>query len=455
VALAVFMTNLDLWIVNVAFQDIRLSFPGSSLAHVSWVLDAYAVTLGATLVVAGRAGDRYGHRRTFLVGTAVFTLASLACALAPTLDVLIAARVVQGGGAALQLPSSLALLVAGVPAQRRIRATRAWASVGGLAAAAGPVLGGLLVAASWRWVFLVNLPIGLVGLVAGRRVLPHAPAHPKTKLPDPVAAVLVVVSVGSLVAGLLQGPSWGWTSAGTLSLLAVAVVGSAVVVRRCLTQPVPLVEPALVRARGFTGANLALFAFSIAFAIMLVSNALWCQQIWGYGPLRTGLAMAPGPVLVPLTTMASRRLVERVGPGVLATLGSLLFAAGLAWRALVADAQPAYVTDLLPAMIVGGIGVGLALGTLMAAGTTSLPSASAATGSALLNASRQVASGVGVAVLVTILTAWRPPASVEAYQAAWWVAAGLGVAAAVAAALLHVSQRRAPVAAPPLVELAS
>src|SRR6478672_12792048 len=145
VALAVFMTNLDLWIVNVAFQDIRLSFPGSSLGHVSWVLNAYAVTLGALLVVAGRAGDRYGHRRTFLLGTAVFTLASLACALAPTLDALIAARVVQAAGAALQLPSSLALLVAGVPVERRVRATRAWAAVGGLAAAAGPVLGGLLV----------------------------------------------------------------------------------------------------------------------------------------------------------------------------------------------------------------------------------------------------------------------------------------------------------------------
>jgi len=301
----------------------------------------------------------------------------------------------------------------------------------------------------------VNLPIGVLGLVAGRRVLPHAPAQPRTALPDPVAAVLVVVSVGALVAGLLQGPSWGWTSAGTLSLLTVAALGATVVVRRCLTQVVPLVEPALVRARGFGRANAALFVFSIAFAIMLVSNALWCQQIWGYGPLRTGLAMAPGPALVPLTTIASRRLVERVGPGALATLGSLLFAGGLAWRALVASPQPSYLVDMLPAMVVGGIGVGLALGTLMAAGTTSLPNASAATGSALLNASRQVASGVGVAVLVTILTAWQPPAAVQAYQASWWVATGLGLTAAVGAVLLHTSLRTAPATAPVLSEATS
>ncbi|WP_460461457.1 MFS transporter, partial [Angustibacter peucedani] len=126
VALAVFMTNLDLWIVNVALDDVGRSFAGSTLAHVSWVLNAYAVTLGALLVVAGRAGDRYGHRRTFLAGTALFTLASLACALAPTLDALVAARVVQAAGAALQLPSSLALLLVGVPAGGRVRATRAW-----------------------------------------------------------------------------------------------------------------------------------------------------------------------------------------------------------------------------------------------------------------------------------------------------------------------------------------
>ncbi|GAA4357169.1 MFS transporter [Angustibacter luteus] len=446
VALAVFMTNLDLWIVNVAFDDLTHSFPGSSLAHVSWVLNAYAVTLGALLVVAGRAGDRYGHRRVFLVGTAVFTLASLACALAPTLDVLIGARVVQAAGAALQLPSSLALLVAGVEVGDRVRATRAWAAVGGIAAATGPVLGGLLVEASWRWVFLVNLPIGVLGVVAGRRVLPHPQAHPRTALPDPVAAVLAVLGIGSLVAGLLQGPAWGWTSAGTLTLFALALVSSAVVVRRCLTQPVPLVEPSLVRARGFARANAALFVFSIAFAIMLVSNALWCQQVWGYGPLLTGLAMVPGPALVPITTIASRRLVERVGPGALATVGSLLFGLGFVWRATVSSIEPNYLVDLLPAMVIGGIGVGLALGTLMAAGTTSLPTASAATGSALLNASRQVASGVGVAVLVTILTSWSPPSAPDAYRASWWVAAGLSLAAAVGAAFLHASHRSGQVA---------
>lgn len=436
VASAVFMTNLDLWIVNVAFDDIAGSFGGSSLSALSWVLNAYAVALAALLVVGGRLGDRFGHRDVFLLGTAVFTIASLACALAPNLGILVAARVLQATGAALQLPTSLALLLASVPADRRLGAARAWAAVGGLSAAAGPVIGGLLVQADWRWVFVVNLPIGVAGVIAGLRVLPRVTAATHLPLPDLAGSVLLTVGVAALTAGVVQGPEWGWSSGGVLGLFVVSVVALAWFANRCTSHAAPLVEPVLLRARGFVVSTLALFVFSIAFAIMLLSNALWCQGVWGYSALQTGLAMAPGPALVPVVTVLTGRLVSRVGPGRVAALGSVLFAASFLWRAAVAETTPNYLVDLLPSMVFGGIGVGMALGTLMAVGATSVPADRSATGSAVMNTSRQIASSIGVALLVTILSS-SAPNDVGAFRASWLLAAALTLAAAAGALLIR------------------
>ena len=183
VVTAVFMSNLDLWIVNVALVAIGRGLHGS-LASLSWVLSAYAVTLAALLIPAGRLGDRIGHRTVFLGGMALFTLASGACAAAPDLAVLIAARTLQAAGAAALLPSSLALLLASFPPERRLAAARGWAAVGALAAVAGPVFGGLLVTLSWRWVFVVNLPVGLAAGIAARRVLPRPPGRDSGPVPD-------------------------------------------------------------------------------------------------------------------------------------------------------------------------------------------------------------------------------------------------------------------------------
>ncbi|POX58739.1 hypothetical protein C3492_36505 [Streptomyces sp. Ru62] len=205
VLVAVFMTNLGLLIVNVALPAMGETFSGgggggASLGSLSWVLNAYAITFAALLVVAGRAGDRIGQRPVFLIGIAVFTLASLGCALAPNLGTLVVARIVQAVGAAAQIPTSLALLLATVPTERRTQATRSWAAVGGLAAAAGPVAGGLLTAVDWRWVFAINLPIGITALVAGRSVLPKPAARETGPLPDLLGALLLISSVTALSA---------------------------------------------------------------------------------------------------------------------------------------------------------------------------------------------------------------------------------------------------------------
>jgi EmrB/QacA subfamily drug resistance transporter len=450
VASSVFMINLDLWIVNVALEAIGRDLPGASLAGLSWVLNAYAVTLAALLTVAGRAGDRLGTRRLFLLGTALFTAASAACALAPSLPALVAARVVQAAGAAMMMPSSLALLLASVPAERRHSAARAWSVIGALAAATGPVIGGLLVGASWRWVFVINLPVGLAALAAGRRVLPHPPERPREPLPDLVGSGLLIVAVAALTGAIVQGPGWGWTSGAVLGLLALAGVGLASFVWRCAHHPAPLVELALMRVRTFAVANAGVFLFSAAFAIMLLSNALWCQGVWHYSALRTGLAMAAGPAVVPFAAIASNRAVKRYGAGPVSAVGCVLFAAGLGWRTVAAGVTPDYVRDLLPSMLIGGAGVGLALSTLIASGTTALPPDRSATGAAVLNTGRQVASSLGVAILVAFLGSGTiRGAGVGAFDRAWIAAAGLALIGAVASLYLPAGGAERAAAARP------
>jgi EmrB/QacA subfamily drug resistance transporter len=437
VVLAVFMTNLDLWIVNVALPSMGASFPHSAtLGDLSWVLNAYAITLAALLVVLGRLGDRIGQRPVFIAGVIVFTIASAACALAPQLWVLVLARVVQAAGAAAQLPTSLALLLAAVPAERRTGATRGWSAVGGLAAAAGPVIGGLLVQIDWRWVFVVNVPIGILTVIGGLAVLPAPPARETGRLPDGWGAVLITVAVAALCGALVQAPTWGWSSGRTLTLLVVAVIAAAWFWRRSARHHTPLLELHLFRLPRFGLAGGGTFVFGVAFAIMLLSNVLWCQDVWHWTALRTGLALVPGPVLVPIVTVLTSRVVRRFGHGPLIAAGGVLFAAGMLWRTVFVSATPDYARDLLPSMILTGVGVGLAIGTLIAAGVQSLPERRAATGSAVVNSVRQVSATVGVAVLVTILGAHVDAGSVGGFRLAWIVGAALSILTSIVGLLI-------------------
>lgn len=437
---AVFMANLDLWIVNVALVAMGRSF-GGSLSGLSWVLDGYAVMLAALLIPAGRLGDRIGHRKVFLAGIALFTLASLGCAVAPDLAVLIVARLVQAAGAAAQLPTSLALLLAATDATRRMQSARTWSAAGAVAAVAGPVLGGLLVTLSWRWVFVVNLPVGVVVWLLGRRFLPHPPARDHEPMPDVLGSVLLVVALGALTGALVEAPTWGWTSARAIGLLAVAAVGTLAFVRRCHVNPAPMIELRLLRIRRFATANLATFLFGASFAIMLLSNALWCQDAWHYSALRTGFAMAPGPLMVPFVTIASARLVHRIGPGPVAAVGGVVFTLSQLWRVFFTATTPDYARDLLPSMILGGVGVGLALSTLVAVAATALPHHRSATGSAIVNSIRQVSSALGVAVLVTLLAG--SGGLRHDYRLGWTVAAGLALLSALAALLVTNGGRAA------------
>lgn len=421
---SVLMTNVDLWVVNVALESIGENLSGSSLAGLSWIVTAYAMTLAAFLIIAGRMGDRSGHRQIFLIGTAVFTLASLGCAIAPNLWFMIGMRILQAIGAAMQLPASLALLMASVSVDRRHSAARLWSSIGAVAAASGPVVGGLLIDFSWRWIFIINVPIGVAVIVLGIRTIPKTLAHSREALPDLVGSVLLALSIAAVTGGIVQGPEWGWTSPSVLGLLLVAIVAVAWFIRRCATQPVPLFELGIWRVRAFSIANISVFLFWISFAMQLLANVLWCQGVWQYSALKTGLAMAPGPALVPFVAIASNRAVRRFGAGPVIAVGAVLFAFGQLWRVFLAEVEPDYLRDFLPSMLLSGVGVGLAFSTLIASGSTALPGSRAGTGAAVLNTGRQIASVIGVAVLVALLgNSGIGDDSLGSFDVAWVIAA--------------------------------
>jgi EmrB/QacA subfamily drug resistance transporter len=294
VCAGVVMASLDLFIVNVALPQIARDLHEQSLGTLSWVLNGYAIIYAALLVLAGRLADRHNRKNGFLLGVAIFTVGSAACGAAASVPMLIAFRLVQAAGAALLTPTSLGLVLASYPAERRGGAVRAWTAAGGMAASLGPALGGLLVAASWRWVFLVNVPIGLAAIVAGWRQLPDVPGHAGPR-PDELSAVLVTAGVGALTLGLVRGGAWGWTSAATIGVLAGAVLVLALFVLRCLRHHNPLIEPDLFRVHTFSGASVAMLFFSISFGAMLLSIVLWMQDAWGWSALGDRARPRPRP----------------------------------------------------------------------------------------------------------------------------------------------------------------
>jgi len=438
VCAGVVLASLDLFIVNVALPQIARDLGARNLGELSWVLNGYAIVYASLLVFFGRLADRYRRDHGFLLGVAIFTAASAACAASSSVGMLIAFRLVQAAGAALLTPTSLGLVLASYDPEHRQGAVRAWTATGGLAAALGPVAGGLLVAASWRWVFLVNVPIGIAALLFGWRRLPSVPGHDGER-PDPLGVVLVTLGVGTLTFGLVKGSDWGWGSAsivGTL-LLSIALLG--LFALHCVRSRSPLVHPSLFRARSFTGASLVAILFSAAFGAMLLSVVLWEQGVWQWSALRAGLAIAPGPLMVPLVSFGvAGRIIARYGPGIAIALGSLAFGAGVAWWALAVTVDPNYVSGMLGGMILTGAGVGLVLPTMMATAAASLPPSSFATGSAVINMIRQTGLALGVAVLVAVLgTAdGRGASELGAFRAGWWAIAAVAVLGTVPALVL-------------------
>ncbi|MGP0049935.1 MAG: MFS transporter [Solirubrobacteraceae bacterium] len=442
VCAAVVLASLDLFIVNVALPSIARDLHQRNLGSLSWILNAYAIVYASLLVLFGRLSEGRSRQNGFLLGVVIFTAASAACGAASDLTMLVAFRIVQAAGAALLTPTSLGLILATTSSERRHTAVRTWTAVGGFAAALGPVIGGLLVAASWRWVFLVNVPIGLAAAGIGWWRLPDVPGHP-VKRPDAIAAALITAGVAALTLGLVEGNVWGWGSVRVVGALAGAVAMLIAFVLRTGRHHNPLIDPALFRIRAFTGSSVVALTFSVAFGAMLLSVVLWMQDVWGWSALHTGLAFAPGPLMVPVFAfLVAGRLIKRFGPGPVIGLGATVYAIGIASWALRAGLRPDYLGQVLPGTLMTGAGVGLVLPTFMATGASSLPPQSFATGSAVINMMRQVGLAIGVAVLVAVLgTPTSPGGELSAFQHGWTVIAAVAVCAAVAGAVLLGARR--------------
>ena len=457
VCAGVVLASLDLFIVNVALPDIARDLHTRSLGDLSWVLNGYAIVYAALLVLFGRLAESRRRENGFLLGVVIFTVASAACGAADSLTMLVVFRILQAAGAALLTPTSLSLVLATAAPERRQSSVRAWTAIGGLAAALGPVVGGVLVAASWRWVFLVNVPIGIAAVVIGWRRLPQVAGHPVPR-PDALGALLVTAGVAALTLGLVKGNDWGWGSAATVVTLAGSVVALSLFALHCARHHNPLIDAGLFRVRAFSGSSVVAIVFSVAFGAMLLSVVLWDQDVWGWSALRTGLAVAPGPLMVPLFAfVVAGRLIARYGPGPVIALGATVFAAGITWWALAVGLTPDYAGEMLGGMLLTGIGVGLTLPTFMATGAGALPPQSFATGSAVVNMLRQVGLAVGVAVLVAVIgTPDSRSAQLSAFQHGWIVIAATSLLAAVAGGSLlrrprhaRESDRRSGATAPP------
>ncbi len=440
VSAAAFLASLDLFIVNIAFPDVRRAFGTADLGAMSWILNAYTLVFAAFMNPAGRLGDRYGHRRIFLCGLAVFTLGSAACGLSETFAMLVSSRVVQALGAAMLMPSSLALLLAAVPASRRAVAVSTWSAVSAMAAALGPPLGGILVEISWRWIFFVNVPVGLLALVAGPLILAKT-AGTGAGVPDLFGALSLVVGVGALVWALIEMPVIGSSA----TALVVAAVGSgcalALAMWRSLRHPSPAIDLVAVRVLPMWSSCLALLLFAAGFAAMLLGGVMLLTTVWGKTPAVAGLCLSPGPVVVIIVSLRlAGRLIEKAGIGAVAAAGASLYVVGIVIWLCVVGPHPDYFADYLPGQLFTGAGVGLVIPSLSAVTGVALPSSRWGAGSALTNTARQLGTVLGTAALTTI---YQPGIDLAAIRRGWVFVGSAAGAAALTAAALGIWWKRA------------
>jgi NTE family protein len=430
-SVAVFMSFLDATIVNIAFPSLRASFPSASLGGLSWVINAYSIVFASLLVPAGRLGDRIGRKRVFVGGVVVFLVGSVACGLAPTVGVLVVARVLQAIGAAALVPTSLGLLLPEFPLEQRATATALWGATGGVAAATGPALGGVLISAfGWRAVFFVNVFIGLPALLPARRLLREYREEKAAAFPSLLGVTLLVGAIAALSLGIVEGGQWGWTSARIVaSFVASAVLGVAFAAHAGRSSR-PLVEPSLFRVRSFTVATVGAFIFALSFFALLLSNAIFLTGVWHYSTIRAGVALTPGPLMATAFSPVAGVLSDRFGQRLVAVPGGLLFALGTLLFATQVGASSNYAAAFLPATLLTGAGVGLTFGGFASASVAELPRDRFSTGSGVFSMFRQLGAVIGIAILVALLGTGG--ASVGTFHLAWGLMIGGGIGSALA-----------------------
>lgn len=383
------MASLDATVVNLALPRIGTDF-GVGLRSLQWVVNGYTLALAALLLLGGALGDSYGRLRMFQLGVAVFAGASLLCGIAPDQHVLLAARVVQGAGGALLTPGSLAILQSCFAPHQRATAIGAWTGLGGVAMAAGPLLGGLLLrVASWRWVFWINLPMAVVTLVVAARFVPDVRPAGARRPVDLVGTGLTAAGLGLVTYGLIE-QRWPFAATGAVLLVAFVLVEGRLAE--------PMLPPSIFASRQFSGANLVTFGMYGALGGMLFLLPVELQQSAGFSALAAGSALLPVTVLMLLGSAASGALAGRVGPRLQMTLGPLLVGAGLLLLRRIGVGS-GYLTDVLPGVLVFAVGLVIVVAPLTATVMAAAPAGRTGLASAVNNDVARVASLLAVAVL--------------------------------------------------------
>ncbi len=397
-----FMIMLDSTVVNLALKTIQDKL-AASLSELQWIVDAYVLFIASLLLTGGTLGDMFGRRKAFMGGLGLFALGSMACALSPSIDWLIAARCLQGIGAAVMMPSTLSILTNTFPdPKERAQAIGMWAGVSGLALAVGPLIGGVMVQhLGWQSIFWINVPVGALALVCAALFVPESSARDGRSLDIP-GQLLAITGLASLTYALIEANSYGWTSPRILACFAVAAValtGFFAVETRSRT---PMLDLSFFRNSTFAGANLTGLIVSFAFFGIVFFLSLFFQRVQGYSPTEAGLLALPMTITVMITAVASGRIVGRIGSRLPMTIGMVITGLGLLSLTTVQYDTP--YSQIWFLLIPIGLGNGLVMSPMTTAAMSTVPGRRAGMASATLNTVRQVGSVFGIAVLGNIVT---------------------------------------------------
>jgi NTE family protein len=435
-----FMAFVDATIVNIAVPNIAHDFSGSRLSGVSWVLNAYNIVFAAFLVGGGQLADLLGRRKVFSFALVAFTTGSTLCAVAPSLGLLIAARVLQAAGSAMLVPSSLAIVLEAHDERTRGHAVALWSAVAALAAGIGPPLGGLLItASSWRLVFLVNIPVGVVALVLAQRVLIESRAPGRRRMPDLLGGAVLALAIAALVLAVVKGQEWGWGNGRVVGAFAAAAVLGAYFLFRSSRQRNPVLDLSLLRIRSFALSNSVTLVMASGFYAYTLCNVLFLTGVWRYSILTAGLALTPGPIAAMAVAGPASRVAERLGHRLVAVPGALIWAGGMAYFATTLGVGPDFLGGWLPGMLILGLGAGLTFPTLSAAAVGSVPGPRFAVATSLNSVARQLGAALGVAVLIAIVGTPTPLQALHAFEHGWLFAGGCFLAGSIACLALVVN----------------
>jgi EmrB/QacA subfamily drug resistance transporter len=440
VAFGLFMIMLDNTVVNVALPSIQRDL-GIGVSELEWIVNGYALTFAVLMLTGGKLADLMGRRRIFIVGLAIFTASSLACGLADSASVLIGARVVQGAGAALMNPATLSIITATFPPRQRGMAIGIWAGVSAMALAIGPLVGGLLTEKiDWSWIFFVNIPVGILGIVVARLVITESrdtSLEQRLDLPGLLASGL---GLFALTYALIEANDYGWTSVRIVSLFVAAAVFLALFVVLELRQRIPMLDLSLFKNPTFAGANAVMMLVALAMFGVFFFNSLFVQNVLHYSPIEAGASFLPMTILITLVAPVAGRLSDRVGPRWLMGTGMILLSISLLIFSRLDEGSNYW--DLFPGLLVGGVGMALAMTPTTAAAMGSVAVDKAGVGSAVLNSMRQVGGSLGIAIMGAILASYvtvprtDPRALgqfVDGFQAALLVAAAIAFSASIIA----------------------